>query len=145
MLSTPCAGWTEISLGEWHDRASYLDDVPMILLKTMEEAIRLRAPKSCLFDAEGYEYIMVFDEDHTFVVTRSEEDPDYHTFTDIPLGWRNSDLVQELVSNIRRDVALWAAWGDCCEDMSDDQKTERAKDLICLCEIVEKRYHWWCE
>lgn len=144
MLSTPRFGWTEISLGEWRDRASDLGDVPMILLKTMEEVIRLRTPKSCLFDAEGYTYIMVFDEEHTFVITEAEDDPDYHTFTDIPSGWRNSGLVQELVSNIRRDVALWAAWGD-DGDMSDDQKTERKKDLLCLCDVVEKRYHWWIQ
>lgn len=144
MPSTPCAGWTELSIGDWRNRASYLSDVPMILLKTMEEAIRLRMPKSCVIDAENYEYIMVFDQEHTFVITNSEDGPDYHTFTDIPLGWLNAELGKQLVSDIRKDITRWAEWGD-YGDMSDDQKTEREKDLLCLCDVVEKRHRWWVQ
>lgn len=142
LLSTPSAGWTEISIGDWHDHASDIFDVPAELLKTMEQAVRLRQPISVMLYAEDHEYILVFDEEHTFVITNAKEDPDQHTFVDLPFGWLNEELPLKMIADIRRDLALWASWGD-SGTMSDDQKSERAKDLIVLCEILEKHYHWW--
>ena len=62
MLSTPKYGWSTITIGNWSDRCSYIDDVPFMLLSAVDEVIRTRTTYSVKFDAEGYEYIIVFDE-----------------------------------------------------------------------------------
>ena len=40
MLSTPNVGWSRITIGEWADRCSYLDDVPFMLLEAIAEAAK---------------------------------------------------------------------------------------------------------
>lgn len=54
MLKFDGAGWGTISISDWSDRCSYMDDVPYALLEAAEETIRTGHKTVCEFDAEGY-------------------------------------------------------------------------------------------
>lgn len=133
MLSTPKYGWSNIKIGDWTDRCSYLDDVPFLLLEMLEENGRTSRPVSGKFDAEGYEYIIVFDKYETHIIT--ETDTGYELKT---VEVRSEELAKDLIEDIRRDIDSWSGWID-YGDMSDDERQERKKDLLILCSIVEKR------
>lgn len=132
MLKTPEYGWSEITIGSWHDRCSYLDDVPYRLLEAVDYTNRTNMPSSVKFDAEGWEYIIVFDMYETHIICYDFE-CEYHYYTiDINL----KDLIRELIADIRRDLVAWSAWG---YDMNEDEIEERKLDLDAWCNVIEKR------
>lgn len=133
MLKTPWAGWSKITIGEWSDRCSYLDDVPFMLLEAMEESCRVNKPVSVQFDAEGWAYIIVFDQFTTHIISEITDDYTYYS-VDID----RNELAKELASDIRRDIDEWCEWF-CYHELTEDYISERKKDLLTLCDIVEKR------
>ena len=131
MLKTPWCGWSEITIGNWHDRCSYLDDVPYMLLEAVDCVNRTGRPSAVQFDAEGWEYIIVFDTWETHIISNdSEREHNYYTI-EINL----KDLTRELIADIRRDLDEWSKW---CSD-SDYETEERKADLDAWCNVVEKR------
>lgn len=133
MLAFPKYGWSEITIGDWSDRCSYLDDVPFLLLEGMEESIRTGNPVASKFDAEGYEYIVVFDKYETHIIRETEDGYALKT-VDIIL----EKLAKELVQDIRNSIAEWSGWLD-YGDMTNEEKQKRSKDLFKLCSIIEKQ------
>lgn len=133
MLKSPNAGWSRITIGDWSNRCSYLDDVPYLLLEGVEEVCRTGYPVVSKFDAEGYEYFIVIDIDTVFIITETD---DGYSLKTIEISIKG--LAAELIADIRRDLDLWSEWVD-YGDMSEDEKRERKKDLSALCEIIEKR------
>lgn len=132
MLKTPWCGWSEIQIGDWHDRCSYLDDVPYRLLEAVDYTNRCGRPSSVKFDAEGYHYIIVFDMYKTHIIC-DDFDIGYILYTvDINL----KDLIRELVADIRRDIDVWSKWF--C-DVSEYEAEERKLDLEAWCNVIEKR------
>lgn len=132
MLDKPEYGWSHISIGEWSDRCSYLDDVPYMLLEALEESCRTFKPVAVEFDAEGWNYIIVFNSFETHII--SDKDDSYtHTCIEVD----NRDLANELIADIRENLADWADWP--CGCISDDEYEERKKDLIVMCNILESR------
>lgn len=135
MLATPKHGWSNITIGNWSDRCSYLTDVPFQLLEAMECSCREHKPVSVSFDAEGWEYIITFDWFYTHIISgKSEED----SFSYFSIDINRDELAKELISDIRKDIDGWSTWLD-YGDMSEDEISERKKDLLILCDIVEKR------
>lgn len=105
MLDCPQHGWSHITIGTWSDRCSYLDDVPFMLLHAISGFLSTRQPVSVKFDAEGYEYILVFD----FSVV--------HIIKDADDGYKLSSqevsypsLIEELIGDIRREIDGWTGW-----------------------------------
>ena len=80
MLKTPKYGWSEITIGDWHDRCSYLDDVPYRLLEAVDYTNRCGRPSSVKFDAEGWDYIIVFDQFETHIICYNFEG-EYNYYT----------------------------------------------------------------
>lgn len=131
MLATPKHGWSDITIGDWHDRCSYIDDVPFMLLEAVDAVVRTYRPSAVEFDAEGYEYIIVFDVSETHIIFCDFESQ-YHYYTvEIDI----KDLTMELINDIRKDVDLWSSWGI---QMSEDELCERQKDLSAWCDVIEK-------
>lgn len=130
MLDTPAYGWSCISIKDWSDRCSYIDDVPFMVLEAIDKTIR--TGKSCAveFDAEGYFYIVVFHDIETYVITEDRE------LLRFDVGVR--ELASECIADIRRDMEAWAKFVD-YGDMTEDQYLNRVADLQVLCEIMEKR------
>ena len=133
MLSRPIIGWSKITIGNWSDRCSYIDDVPFMLLEAMEESFRINKPVSVRIDAEGWDYIIVFDQFTTHIISEITDDYTYYS-VDID----RDELARELISDIRRDIDEWCEWF-CYYHLTEDYISERKKDLLVLCDIVEKR------
>ena len=133
MLSEPKHGWSAITIGNWTDRCSYLDDVPFLLLKGLEKSCRTHRPVAAKFDAEGWEYIIVFDWIESYIITDKCGKPQ---LISVPVGRDN--IAKELVSDIRKNIDGWSAWID-YGDMPVDEREKRKKDLLMLCDILEKR------
>lgn len=133
MLKTPQYGWSEITIGDWYDRCSYLDDVPYRLLEAVDFTNRTRRPSAVEFDAEGYEYIIVFDTWETHIIHNTFDGEEYRLIT-IEIALK--DLIRELIADIRRDLKEWSEWG---YDISCDEIEERKLDLNAWCNVIEKR------
>lgn len=131
MLDKPKYGWSRISIGEWSDRCSYLDDIAIDLLEGMERSCRTNAPVAMRFDAEGYEYIIVVDIFETHIITEIDTG-----FSLQSVSINRCFLASELVCDIRDNISAWSAWFG--EEMTDSEICERSKNLLALCDIVEK-------
>ena len=133
MLKTPKHGWSEITIGNWHDRCSYLDDVPYRLLEAVDYTNRTARPSSVEFNAEGWEYIIVFNTYETHIIHDNFDREGYQLITvEISL----KDLIRELIADIRRDLDAWSKWY--C-DISEYEAEERKLDLTAWCDVIEKR------
>jgi len=93
----------------------------------------MHKPVSVKFDAEGWEYIIVFDWTETYIISGKG---DGHTLITIEIN--RDDLAKDLVSDIHRDLGGWSSWVD-YGGMTDDERNERSKDLLILCEMLERR------
>lgn len=120
MLSKPFAGWSHITIGNWSDKCSYIDDVPVMLLDAVYQQLRNNTPQAVEFDVEGYEYIIIFDEFYTHIITY-KDDIIYKTIeVDIEV------IAKELVNDIQDDLELWISW-----DYKPLSKTqERSRKMI---------------
>ena len=134
MLSTTKHGWSNISIGNWSERCSYLDDVPFVLLRALEKICRTRTAEAVKFDAEGYEYIVVFDNNDVHIISNHSEQG--YIYTSIVANIH--DLAKELVSDIRKDIDFWSNWND-YGSMGAEEMAERKQGLIILCDSLEKR------
>lgn len=132
MLDKPKYGWSHITIGEWSDRCSYLDDVPYMLLEALEESCRTSKPVAVEFDAEGWNYIIIFNSFETHII--SDKD-DTYTHTCIEVDHR--DLAHELIADIMENLDDWARWSYYI--MSEDEYEDRKKDLTVMCGILERR------
>lgn len=139
MLSKPKHGWSEITISSWSDRCSYIDDVPFMLLEAMEESCRVNKPVSVKFDAEGWDYIIVFDQFETHIITTNPNDVDteFGNFDYYTIEVDRDELAKELITDIRKYIDYWTKWDGYCENA--DYVEERKKDLLVLCDVIEKR------
>ena len=134
MLSTPKYGWATIKIGDWHDRCSYLDDVPLLLLDCFEAITRENKPAAIKFDAEGYEYTIVFDWMYAHIITDCFENVGF-TYTSIKIDV--VDLAKELVNDIKNNIDEWVDFVPL--DLSDEERELRKNKLLCLCDFIERR------
>lgn len=105
MLSKPSAGWTQISLGEWSDRGSYLDDIPMMFLDGL---INHRYDCFCLkFDAEGWDYFIVIDDYRIYVIDYDHETGEEKLYN---IDSDKDELAKEVIADIESDIEGWAYW-----------------------------------
>ena len=72
MLSKPKYGWADITIGDWSDRCSYLTDVPFQLLEAMCRSCKNHEPVAAKFDAEGWEYTIIFDWLETHIIIEKD-------------------------------------------------------------------------
>lgn len=140
MLSKPEHGWSRITIGDWSDRCSYIDDVPFELLGALETSCRVNQPVAVKFDAEGWDYIIVFDQFETHIISTrvgifSFDDDCCYSYYTIEID--REELAKELIADIRKYIDYWTEWDGYCENA--DYVEERKKDLLTLCDIVERR------
>ena len=102
MLKTPYGGWSEIKIGNWSDRCSYLDDIPWMIYDSLMQVLTTGSKSSVLFDAEGYEYFICFNKDYVSIFT----DDDCCITEHINI----KTLSEEFVSDIRKDIDKWSRW-----------------------------------
>lgn len=131
MLSEPKYGWANISIGDWTDRCSYLTDVPFQLLEAMNESCKKHKPVAVEFDAEGWEYIIIFDWFKTHIITENDN------FELKTIEVNRDNLAKELVDDILRNIDEWSSWND-YGDMTERGKMQRKIMLIGLCNDLMK-------
>lgn len=132
MLKYDGAGWGHISIGDWSERCSYLDDVPYALLDAIEETARTGHKTVREFDAEGYEYTIVFGTVETYIIS----DKDDGVYSLVVIETSIYELAKELIDDICSDIDTWARWPG---DISEDEISERKADFGVLCEMMGKR------
>lgn len=137
MLETPKHGWSKITIGNWSDRCSYLDDVPFKLLNAIKKLYEGHEPVSVRFDAEGWEYIVVFDWHCTHIISESTDEECMNTFNYLFIEVNRDDIAKELISDICRDIDEWSKWLSYC-DMPEEMILGRKNELLLLCEKIEK-------
>jgi hypothetical protein len=116
MLINPDAGWVQIRIGEFEERASYLTDVPIDILEAFIELYKHHKPVAIKFDAEGWEYIIVIDHYQTHIIDYTyRTDDEYLNSEDekqvlITVEINKNDLAKEFISDIERDYDKWVRW-----------------------------------
>lgn len=135
MIHNPKYGWATIKIGDFEDRCSYVQNVPVQLLKALDHSVRTYETSVVSIDAEGYEYIIVFDQFNTHIIMEDAE-VDRYSLKTINIGYR--ELARELIEDIRRDLKEWARWMD-YGMMPENEQEERARELVSKCEILEGR------
>ena len=144
MLNTPKNGWGKIQIGEWEDRVSYLDDIPFDLLEALTDSCKKHVPVSVKFDAEGYEYIVVFDWMVTYVIYqesavvnllcgRNNGEEDSETCV-VRISVPRSEIAKELIHDIRANAPEWAAFYCSVED---EEVGQRQLQLLTMCKQLE--------
>lgn len=130
MLLKPKYGWSRLEIGSWSDRISYLDDAAFMLLETIIKSYEEPAIQSVEFDAEGYEWKLVFDGEKVTVITEKDE-------TEITnLDISRKDIAKGIVDDIRHDVRDWVNfvyW-----DLTTSEYTKRETKLLDMCDKLEK-------
>lgn len=132
MLRKPSEGWSQITIGNWSDRCSYLTDVPRDLLNAIWFCIKWNEPQSVKCDAEGWEYIIVFDSYQIFIIEYNEEGNGYR-LVDCEIDIKM--LAKELVSDIENEIDSWVHDWD-CEDKSEVEINARRTHLLWLCDCI---------
>lgn len=128
MLSTPKHGWVDLTIGSWSDRASYLTEVPFELLDALIRAFTTYSPTCAKFDAEGWEYIIVFDRYDTHVI----EYKDDVEFYSVEIGL--IEIAKEIHTDISNNLKEWSLWTYDTED--EDARISREKKLSRLLSVL---------
>ena len=133
MLSTPSAGWADITIGSFSDRCSYIEDIPNLLLDAFITRARKRVPVAIEIDAEGYEYTIVLGTDVIHIISEIENDGSIiYKLTTPNVDF--SDLAREMISDLRLDIDAGANW-----DMSGNKKAicEAKEAILAKCKKLE--------
>ena len=133
MLSTPKNGWCYVSIGSWFDRGSYLDDIPINLLRAIEGVMLTGVPEIVYFDAEGWEYMLEIFDDQVRVSTESP----LHEVSTRTFNLGAKDLAPELISDIRMDLEEWVMWPPISDEPWFDADARR-EELTTYCDIIEQ-------
>lgn len=103
MLSKPQFGWTDITIGDWTGKLSYIDDVPIVLLNAFYNVFNNQKPEVVCFDAEGMNYWIVFDLLDTIIITEDENCQYSVSHQDIDI----KELSLELCNDIHTNLEEW--------------------------------------
>lgn len=136
MLSKPRYGWTDITIGEFKGRASYLTDVPMDCLIAFINALEHYIPASIFFNEEGTEFTLVSSVNGTYIISEREK-------TElISINTRFLKLAREIINDIETNLEDWVLW-DYEHEFEEDpkafldkrrslmkEKLERLKELV---------------
>ena len=128
MLSAPCHGWTEITVGDFVGRGSHIQDVPVLLLEAFLRSLRWNIPAEVAIDEEGSTFEL-HSLDTTVISVRRDSNATYCFNLDA------HTLAAELIADLRRDWQGWLLW------RGSDSKTSlerRAAHLNRLIDELEK-------
>ena len=96
-------------------------------------ALQHETPVAIEFDAEGYDYTLVFSTGVIHIISGNEEDSSYRLFTG-DVSYKT--LAQELISDIQNNIDGWTYWLS-YQDSNSEQLCARRKHLIAKCAMIE--------
>ena len=137
MLSKPQHGWCTISISNWSDRASYLTRVALDLLDSLIFGLSNHRSNCVSFDAEGWDYIIVFDY-HNVHIIESKDEFELYSF-DIS----RKELALEVYNDISDNLECWVMWDNPFIDVEDYKeatkiRTELQEKLSLLKDLIDK-------
>ena len=105
MLTKPNAGWTDVIInGTVIGPASYLTDVPLDCLTAMTYALSRRKNFCLTFDADGWDFKIIADNDMTYAIVCKDE------ITTQAFQMSKQELAKELVKDLLDNLKDWAEW-----------------------------------
>ena len=135
MFSKPKHGWTNLKLGDFSQRASYLTDIPNDCLDAFIYAIQNKVPVAISFDAEGWDFHLVSSYYQTYIILDKE---DVKTFV---IDKDFKEIAKVLINNIESYFDEWVNWewyeGE-DEVYINDRKKSLSEKLLILKSLVEK-------
>lgn len=158
MLSKPSAGWTTVTVNNTDiGNASYLDDVPALVLESFIQCLNDMAVNPNLpthleltFDAEGYEFGCIIWNRTLYITNNASDKPPYLNVTEVEVD--NLDkfivfLAREAYTDIHDNLDDWSQWNtdaDTKEDRETYRKLYQARlsklyALIILNETLQKQ------
>lgn len=134
MLEKPYAGWTNIKIKNWSDRASYLTNIHLDFLNSLINSYKNYTVASVKYDAEGWEGIIVIDDYSTYII-KYEDKSDKPYVLEIEIG--KDDVSKELIKDIENNLEEWCAWDILGVDEKQDKKQIKKNKKIILKLISE--------
>lgn len=134
VLAPPEAGWSELYIGDWSDRVSYLDDVPMMLLKAFRDYYdrNVHTTPAVTFDAEGWEFTVVLNPGTVHIIEMKDE----AELTTIEVNM--AALATQLANDILENIDGWTNWMEYSNYTPYDLAL-RKETLMNLCNgLIEK-------
>lgn len=133
MLQKPSAGWTEVQIGNYKDRASYLTDIPNDCLDAAIGMLKNKKEFRVLFDAEGWEYIVCASDLNKPVWIETDnindEEADGADLIVVPTDISPIDLFREIANDIEMDITGWITWMYYSE-IEDEARLNREKEKL---------------
>ena len=131
MLSKPSAGWTTITIHNMDiGSASYLDDVPDIILDAFIQCLNDMATKpnlpthlSLTFDAEGYEFGCIIWNETLYITNNASNEAPYLNMTEVKVDDLDKFLVslaKEVYTDIHDNLNDWCKWNTDVDTKADE-------------------------
>ena len=133
MLENPKHGWVKIHLGDFCDRASYLTDVIYDILEALIHVLNRKGSASVYFDAESWEWYIVFTWYETFIVDYPyRTDEEYiNSVDDNPeltvIDMHIEDIAKEVIKDFEKDYDEWISWNP---EGKSKERTEKLNQMI---------------
>lgn len=148
MLSKPQFGWTDITIGDWTGKLSYIDDVPVVLLNAFYNVFSNQKPEVVCFDAESMNYWIVFDLLDTIIITEDEN----YQYSVSRQNVSVEELGMQMWDDIYRELKDWACWAIDDNNAKDyderkellHNKLQQLEDII-LFELEQRLSTWMKE
>ena len=118
----------------WSDRASYLTDVHFDLISAILRWFELKTPQCVSFDAEGWEYIVVFDWCRTYVIDGFEDEEEKLYSVEKGVGEMSLEIYND-INNYREYWYSWSAYSGSAEEISEhkaklDMLLKRLREVL---------------
>lgn len=122
MLTKPEHGWTNLQIGDFSERASYLTDVPNDCLDAFIHALQNGNPAVIFFDAEGWDFHLIASYYCSYIVVDKDKAEVFMVDKTI------KELAKELYEDINNNFDDWVNW-ESYEDDTDEEKAIKKEML----------------
>lgn len=149
MLSKPQFGWTDITIGDWTGKLSYIDDVPVVLLNAFCNVFSNQEPEGIYFDAEGINYWIVFDLFDTIIITEDENCQYSVSRQNVGVGELGMQMWNDITCKLK-DWIRWAIDDNNAKDYEERaellyNKLQQLREAIYLYEMEQRLSTWMKE
>lgn len=136
MFSKPIHGWTDITIGDFTGRGSYLTDIPMDVLDAFISSLDCSIPASIYFNEEGSEFILVSHYNSTYIIVEREKTE----LISIDIDYL--ELIKEAIKDIEDNLEGWVYW-ESFYDLDEDEVNKRRLALLDKIEKVKLLLEEW--
>lgn len=123
MFTEPKHGWTDLKLGCFESRASYLTDIPIDCLDVFIYALQSNSPATIYFDAEGWDFHLISSYYESYIISNKNEKSDLYL-----IKGSFKELAKELIEDIEKYFDGWINW-ECYKSDNEDELKERRELL----------------